>query len=382
MVNFKTRIFFILLALLFIQSFALAEKTSVLLVDKDFSLVRCKKEITLAKGENLVTFGPVGKGVVVESVYPEIEGCQVLEQKIVPPSVLVWKVNSAIEDTTYLDVSYLTKGISWSVNYKINLDSEEKSFSFTCFLTVENRDGGDFALCELGFLSPIEFFQNMEKDSTQQTQAGFPPECNVKVEEDNERIIYFLTKEVNLPQDEVKTFFLFSFPKISTEKVYFFDGEKYGDEVREELHFKNPSGVFFPEGKLYLYKTTSGGRKVYLGERELGQIPPGREASIYLGPAKGIIGYRVQTFYKEVELTPVEKDIYNKDIAREYEYRLIFSNMRPDPVKIKVVEHFYGWWKIIESEPESYEKREKEIIYYLELPPNSKRIIRYKARTI
>ncbi|MBC7188826.1 hypothetical protein H5U35_01225, partial [Candidatus Aerophobetes bacterium] len=74
--------------------------------------------------------------------------------------------------------------------------------------------------------------------------------------------------------------------------------------------------------------------------------------------------------------------IYKKDIAREYGYRIILSNRYPFDVAVKVVEHFYGLWEILESSPVDFERKENIIIYTLEIPSQDKRIITYKAKTM
>jgi len=135
-------------------------------------------------------------------------------------------------------------------------------------------------------------------------------------------------------------------------------------------------------GWVYLYGTNSENKKIYLGKKKLPQVLPGQMCSIYLGPAKGILGERVQTFFQEIQLQPAEEKLYNKSIAREYSYRLIFYNYRSSPVKIKVIEHFYDQWEILESNLPDYIKTDDTVIYQIEVVSQGKREIQYKARTM
>jgi len=385
-----------------VEGFSLADETSIFLVNQDLSLVTQRKIVNLVKGINWITFGPISEGAIVESIYPHIKGCQLLEQRFTSPSTVVWKVKSNLDGKEDLDVSYLTRGITWKINYQMKLDAEGKSICLSSFLTVENKKGESWMSAELCFGEPIEFKQKEEEEPLAEKKVEnkkeveevdidtgeVKVECqsNIVVKKAEEQFIYNLKTPVDLLRNDKKTFLLFYIPEIPVERVYLFDGEKYGDEVRQELSFVNPlsksSNFCFPQGTLYIYQDTPGGERIYLGKGELNQLFPGQKTWIYLGSARGITGYRVQTFYKEIELTPVEKKAYGKDIAREYEYRLIFSNMRSFPIKIKVIEHFYGLWEILYSEPVNYERKEDKIIYYLDVPANSKRIIRYKAKII
>ena len=90
----------------------------------------------------------------------------------------------------------------------------------------------------------------------------------------------------------------------------------------------------------------------------------------------------MQPSFREIELQPAEKKNYNKSIAREYSYRLIFYNYRLSPVKIKVIEHFYGQWEILESNPQNYIKEGDTVTYQIEVASQGKKEIYYKARTM
>ena len=90
----------------------------------------------------------------------------------------------------------------------------------------------------------------------------------------------------------------------------------------------------------------------------------------------------MQTFFQEVPLQPLEEESGNKSRAKEYSYWLIFYNYRLSLVKIKVTEHFYGQWEILESNPQNYIKGDDTIIYQIEVPSQSKKEIYYKAKTM
>ena len=77
---------------------------------------------------------------------------------------------------------------------------------------------------------------------------------------------------------EKKRILLFSEENVPITKVYLFDGEKYGEEVREELWFTNEEekglGIHLPEGGVYIYQTGSEERMIFLGGVHLSEISP------------------------------------------------------------------------------------------------------------
>lgn len=372
-----------------------AQENRIFLLDQGLSLVEQKKVVILKKGINKVTFSPLPEGIIPESIYPELGECEFLEQSFLSPSALTWKVSSKIEGQTELKITYLTKGINWKINYQIEIDEQEKYFNLFAWLSVENKSGVNWSSVSLGFIEARAFQYSPQKregpsfweeKSEKSDNPAVEFQSNITVEVKKEDVIYYLNAPVDLEKDRVKTFLIFSILNIPTYKVFLFDGEKYGNEVREELFFKNfldeNLNLFFPQGKLYIYKDISGGEKLYIGTQDLPQLPPGGESFIYLRAARGITGQRVQTFYKEMELSPVEKKFYKKEVTKEYGYRLVFFNLRPTPVVIKVIEHLYGLWEILESDPQNYQEMRDRIIYELKIPPHTKRIIKYKARMI
>jgi len=374
------------LGLLFLVTSTIqAQESRILLLNQNLALIEQKKVIILNKGVNQLNFSSVDEEIILESVYPQLKGCRFLEQKFLPPFTLVWKVESEIKGGAELKITYLTRGISWKINYQMEIDGEGKFLNLFAWLSLENKGGVNWWDTDLAFLRDL-IFNRQQEDKKEEKPVVINYHSNMSVTKQKEKLLFFLNKPISLGKNETKTFLLFSLFKMPFEKIYLFDGERYGDVVREELSFTNPfektSNFFLPEGTVYIYKTSPEGRKFYLGSEKLAQIPPGGEARIYLGPARGITAQRIQTFYREVQLSPVEKRVYKKEVAREYEYRLVLFNSRSIPVKVKIIEHFYDLWEILESDPPVDEEKKDKIIYQIEIPPQSQKIVKYRAKII
>jgi len=305
-------------------------------------LVEEIRMVSVKKGVNLLSFGPVSKGIIIDSVYPEAKGCSFLEQEYASDS-LSWRVISEKEGETLLKVTYLTRDFSWKLNYQIKIDSKEKFMDLYGWGTVINRSG-------------INFSQVYLTLSTE--DAIFP---------------YIPSYPLTLKTGEEKQIAIFSKKNIPIQKIYFFDGAKYNEEVREELIFENTQekglGTAFPAGDVYIYKMELNNRISFLSKDSFPQILPSERGRIYLREAKGIKGERVQTSYKQLESS-----------EKEYGYKIILINSRTTPVNIKVQEHFYEKWEILNSTPSQYERRNNSIIYEIEVPPGEEKEIDYTAK--
>lgn len=385
--------FFLVLFFVF-TPYLQAQGDRIFLLDQGLSLVEQRRVVVLKKGINKIIFSPLPEGMVKESIYPQLKGCRFLEQSFSSPSSLTWKVNSKIDGQEELKVTYLTKGINWKISYQMEIDEKERYFNLFAWLSLENKTDMSFSSVKLAFVRE-RIFQSQVKKEGDLSSPGNPSkkvnlnplvQSNTRIDVKGEDIIYYLNMPVELEKNQAKTFLIFSLLNVPVSKVYLFDGEKYGDEVREEISFKNlfdsNLNFFLPAGKIYIFRDISEGEKLFVGTQDLPQVPPDAQSFIYLRSARGITGRRIQTFYKEVQLGPVEKNIYKKEVAREYGYQLIFFNSRATPVVIKVVEHLYGFWEILESNPQNYREMRDRIIYELNVPPHTEKIIKYRARII
>ncbi len=366
---------------------AQAEEGKIFLLDQNLALVQQKRVVYLNKGLNEVNFHPVDEGIILESVCPYISGCSFLEQRFVLPSILFWKVESEVEGQRELTLSYLTRGIKWSINYRMEIKKEEKYFNLYGLLNVENKGKVNWWNTELAFIEKINYRQIETKEKEEEERVAIANYIkNVWIKPYKDILFFYFKRPITLEEEQIKSFPLFSLFKLPLEKTYLADGQKYGEVVREEISFFNPfkpsSNFVLPGGHLYIYQELPDGEKLYLGEGELTQTLPGEIIQIYLGPARGIKAQRIQTFYREIELSEVEKRVYKKEVAREYGYKIVLSNFRSYPVNVKVVEHFYDWWEILESEPPSYEKAKDKIIYNIKIPPQGRKIVNYRAKII
>jgi len=345
----KRRVIFILAGMLIILlNFILLasaqekEVSRLTIFSNGVSLVEETSIVTVQKGVNSLSFGPVSKGIIIASVYPEAEGCNFLEQEYASDSLL-WRVISEKEGETLLKVTYLTRDFSWKLNYQIKIDSKEKFMDLYGWGTVINGSGINFSQVYLTLSTEDAIFS------------------------------YIPSYPLTLKTGEEKRIAIFSKENVPIQKIYFFDGAKYNEEVREELIFENTQekglGIAFPAGDVYIYKMELNNRISFLSKDSFPQILPSERGRIYLREAKRIKGERVQTSYKQLESS-----------EKEYSYKIILINSRTMPVNIEVQEHFYGKWEILNSTPSQYERRNNSIIYEIEVPPGEEKEIDYRAK--
>ncbi len=360
-------------------AFAQGQITKLTIFSNNLGLVEGIKMITLKKGINEgVTFGPVSKGIILDSIYAKAKKCEFLEQEYSSDSLLSWKVDSQEEGEALLRVVYLTSGLNCKLNYILEVNKENTLMKLYGWATVENLTGIDFSQASL-ILTPqlplsVEesiFPENLSKSSSAASSSFLPD------------ISYSISYPMTFEDKGKKRILLFSRDNVSITKVYLFDGEKYGEEVREELWFTNEEekglGIPLPQGLAYIYKIDSDERITFIGESPFPQVSPEEEGRIYLRSAKNIEGERIQLSMSSSE--SYEDENGHKIILNEYSYKIILYNKRQTPVTVEIVEHFYEELESLESDPSPYMQGKDFAIYQVEIPPQEKKEIEYTART-
>jgi hypothetical protein len=144
-------------------------------------------------------------------------------------------------------------------------------------------------------------------------------------------------------------------------------------DVRVVLNLNNSKekglGMPLPAGIIRVYKADSEGQLQFLGEDSINHTPKDEELKIVVGNAFDVTGLRIKTDYKKVDsdfwkenydFDAIGKRIqtnYRKvssDVWRE-SYEIKLKNHKSEAQEVKIIEHFYGDWEIIESS-DTYKK--------------------------
>ena len=60
------------------------------------------------------------------------------------PQLLFWNVQSEIDGEATIEITYFTSGITWSADYVVIADKDEKQLSFDGFVRVFNNSGEEY----------------------------------------------------------------------------------------------------------------------------------------------------------------------------------------------------------------------------------------------
>ena len=145
---------------------------------EDLTLVRETRTVTFKKGANPLQFSwantlidptsvelkfltSADKLDVLDTTYPHDK-----------PQMLYWNVQSEIDGEATIQITYFTSGITWSADYLLIADKDEKQLSFDGFVRVFNKSGEEYEDAQVRLV--VGTINLVEKIAQLAQQAGKP----------------------------------------------------------------------------------------------------------------------------------------------------------------------------------------------------------------
>ena len=291
------------------------------------------------------------------------------------PSLRV--VLEAEEPGTYLlELIYLTKGISWTPYYVIVVSSDENQIEeLAGWARIVNNAGVDFENIGLSLLagevqtvSGETYIKPLSK--AYEAEGISYPLSQFTEEKLFEYHIFKLNRRISLRDNEAKQVSFITAKNISCIKEYFVDYVRKGPKVYVAISFNNTKtnnlGVPLPKGIIRVYKNTES-RPVFIGEDRIENKPANSTVRVVVG-----VAYDITVSRKILESRKISENTIR------YKYRIVLKNYGDKTITVKVIEHAYGNWEIVDSS-HSYVKVDAYTFEFkVEVPPNSEVIIEYR----
>ncbi len=332
------------------------------------------KGTLLSPAENLILRDETGKVIVVKLdgirniIFPSLP-----EGLILRPS-LFWLLDVSKGGKEKVEISYLTKGLSWEAKYVAVANKDDTRLSFDGWVSITNSCGLSFPDARLKLVAGEPHIikkrpprgELLEYAKTTTTVPQFVEE------EFFEYHLYTLQRPATLLNNQKKELSLFPQANVNVKKIYTFDQTK-GNRVRVELEFSNSKddglGLPLPKGKVRAYKEDSEGMLQFIGEDEIDHTPKDENVQLYIGDAFDLIAERTQKEYKSLG-----------DRGFEATYSIKLRNHKKEKVEIQVLEKIWGDWFITNSNFK-YEKKDANTIKFLvQVEPNKESEIIYTVR--
>lgn len=298
--------------------------------------------------------------------------------------------------STGLELTYITGGLVWGVDYVAVLDDRNNSLMLDGFASVTNTSGLDYNAAAISLIagsvrrvSDAPRVRGMAKSlnsvammDTEAAGAAVPAVSSVG---DYHR--YDLPETANLTDGVANQMRLFNSATLPVRKIYrlggypqFIDRPVQGDKVTlnpsVDLVFKNEPdvglGLPMPAGVVRVYsapRDTKDATTVFLGENRIGHTPTGEEISLSIGDAFDIVANRLQKDFRRI----------GNQGEFESAHEITIRNAKSTGVTVEVSEQLYGQWKVT-SESQNHVRRDSQTaVWNISVPAGGETVLSYRV---
>lgn len=264
-----------------------------------------------------------------------------------PKPTLLADLESADGGAKDVELTYLATGLSWRVDYAIELTPAEDRMSLAGFVTIANNSGSAFMNARVRFVTgdvhrlprqaPRAALQMIGNVTARSAAA---PSADATSEESfGDFHLYTLNRPTTLALGSTRQATLFDPTDFAAQRAYettlnpdassrFDGGQRI--PIASLLNFTNTAtpGMPLPGGRVRVYKRDSTGALQFVGEDAIRHTPRGAAVRLTLGNAFDLNGVLRQTDFKK--LGSDDHPIYEA----AYEYTVHNSKSEPATVSV------------------------------------------------
>jgi hypothetical protein len=301
---------------------------------EDLTLVRETRTVTFKKGVNPLQFSwantlidptsvelkfltSADKLDVLDTTYPHDK-----------PQMLFWNVESELDGEATIQITYFTSGITWSADYLLIADKDEKQLSFDGFVRVSNNSGEEYEDAQVrlvvGTINLVEKIAQLAQvpinrvpalngqaharfkeqalvelsrlaDSNDKAGGGKPMEEKQIVKEGlSEYFIYTIEGTETIQNGWSKRMRSLDAAAVPFKIQYRYRPQEYGEQlVRMYLLTNNKDSKLgtspLPDGLVRVFRDNGRDGLSYLTQQSVKYIPIGDKIELNLGPDPEVI---------------------------------------------------------------------------------------------
>ena len=333
-------------------------------------------------------------GRIILNPVGEIEVSEIPAGMISKPS-LVWTLESETAGRNKIELSYLTKGMSWIADYVLALDKDGKLGELKGWVTLTNNSGAAYKDAKLKLLAGDV---NRVNDLYQRggnfggNRPGSFERSNMKEESFADYHLYSVQRPVTVANNELKQVSLLEASNVPITKRLIIDplreyrrgsgyqpgeGEVGTGNIKPLVLFeikndeKSNLGMPFPAGKFKVFQRDSSGSLQMVGEDQIDHTPKKEMISLAVGRAFDIVCERKRTKFEWIK---------NRIGTRET-FEIEIRNRKDSAEQVDVYERLWYEWKVTAKSMDFNTADSNTIIFPVKLAPQEVKKINYTVET-
>jgi hypothetical protein len=334
------------------------------------------------------------KGVVLQigdRIETGIPGRIVFDR--IPPNLrdrptLVVDLDSKTAGSETLELSYLSRGLTWRADYVGELNATDDKLTLNGWVTLTNQSGTTYRNAQLQLVAGDV---NVVRDRMRRVQAleaarRAGAASSMRQERFFDYHLYGLDRPTTIAQNQIKQVALMSAPDVQVKKEYELEArgysyfrQQYGGVVKLPVNvflaFKNDKasnlGLPMPRGVVRIYKRDSKGKALFVGEDRMDHTPEGNDVRLRMGKAFDVTAERRQVDY--------DPRVYDRR-TYESEHEITLKNARPNAVTVIVRETIAGKWQILRKTHDFSKVAANLAEWRIRVPGKGRTVLRYRVR--
>lgn len=344
---------------------------------------RTYQGMVLRTNDNRILLDPSG----------EIE-VQSIPEGLISKPTLVWDLLCHDPGPNTVELSYLTRGMSWDADYVLSLDEAGASAVLKGWVTLNNQSGATYRNATLKLLAgEVQRAQRGPMDAAVGRGGAEFAKAAPQFQEEQfaEYHLYTLQRPTTLKNREMKQVSLLESDQVPVQKKLVVDamrnfrgyraseGEVGTGPIKPQfrVEFTNNEashlGMPLPKGTIKVFQRDKGGSVQMLGEDTIDHTPKNEKVSLVVGRSFDIIAERKRTAFEYVR-DPADR---NRVRGAKETFEIELRNRKETPETVTVIERFWGEYKIMDNNM-PFEKLDSETIQFLvPLKPNEVKKVSY-----
>lgn len=296
---------------------------------------------------------------------------------------LTWRVDNRVDGPQTIATSYLANGMSWSTDYRMDLNSKDTAGDLSVWVSVRNASGMDYHNASVQLIAgDVNHTVARPRPQMMQRSAMMSVESKaVAAQPFFDYYLYSIPGRVDLANNETRQFRLMSAENIPVVKSYRLTTVVAGNQLTGKLtgrfdvrltfanRAKDGLGVPLPQGKFRVFTSASEGAPQLLGEDELAPRSKNEPVVVTVGKAFDLVAEHTQTSFHRVGTHVVEVG-----------YRVDVHNHKQQKVTVTLDEKLPGDWTMINQSTPGKRVDSATQAYVLTLDPDSNQSFNYTAR--
>lgn len=318
-----------------------------------------------------------------------------------PKPTLNWLLDSDRAGEQQAEISYITDGIGWKADYVALVNKDDTALDLSGWVTLNNQAGATYENAKLTLMAGDVRRQQQRSFYAEDARlsaayAMRAPEPQFQEKSFFEYHMYTMERPTTIRDNETKQLSLLNASNVPVTKEMIYDGRRdwwrswwypgrTGDpgggydtsdyhKVNVVLEAKNSKqnhmGMPLPKGTVRVYKLDDTGSQQFIGEDTIDHTPKDEKIRLYVGDAFDVVGDYKRTDYEKIS---------DRIIEETFEVKI--RNHKETPVEVKVVDHVWSDWKVIQHSHDFVKKDAHTIEFPVKVAKDGETVVTYTIRT-